>query len=113
MSGKHGVPCTCPDCGEDLIITCPNRCARAELGATADPDPISLVSKPIGREPRRKVVPAANICERCDREIPPPQNGRQKKYHDACRTPDELRVMALKTRWNEKRRNEKRRKKAA
>lgn len=28
--------CTCPDCGEELVITCPSRCARASLGAAAD-----------------------------------------------------------------------------
>lgn len=29
-------PCTCPSCGEELLVTCPNRCANAADGATAE-----------------------------------------------------------------------------
>lgn len=30
------TPCRCPECGEDLCVTCPHGCPNAELGATVD-----------------------------------------------------------------------------
>lgn len=32
-------PCTCPDCGGELFITCPKACPNAELGATSSARP--------------------------------------------------------------------------
>ncbi len=49
-------PCTCPDCGGELIITCERRCANAVLGATADVSPaVRAAREPAPRtDPRRQ-----------------------------------------------------------
>jgi hypothetical protein len=45
-------PCTCPDCGGELLITCERRCERAALGATVTDTPPAIRA---AREPGPRV----------------------------------------------------------
>lgn len=39
-------PCRCPSCGEDLEVTCPNRCAKAHEGAQVGLTPAQAAAPP-------------------------------------------------------------------
>ncbi len=55
--------CTCPDCGQDLVVTCPNACPDALLGCHAsDYDDIGGAHLPA--------------------DVPPPQQ-RNRRYTNA------------------------------
>lgn len=102
----HMGPAKC-SCGEELVIACPRGCEHAELHLHGEVDPISELHGPRGPEkpqsrhakPKRPKLP--NICGRCGTEIPrTTKGGAPPKYHDACRTPAELHVLANNRAWH-------------
>jgi hypothetical protein len=106
MSVEKMRPCRC-HCGEELVIACPKGCENAELGATADPDPISRTRKPTVEEQPRvrfaravpKVAPAAHPCVRCGKLVPPRSGKPPREWiHDSCLTADELRRVQARRR---------------
>lgn len=51
FTSTHALrPCTCPTCGGELLITCPNACADAADGVDGHVSPAALLPRPAGRD---------------------------------------------------------------
>jgi hypothetical protein len=89
-----GDPVCCPSCAQALIVTCPNACANAALGAHADVDPIATVPAPRGpRAPRTKksggggTAGGSSICSNCQTPFVW-GTGRAPRLGPCCETPE-------------------------